>query len=73
MKSSFFLWRHGEADARFEGVGLVAELGVGENEPRLDAQHVERLEAQRREPVRPPASHTASNTARASFGWQKIS
>ena len=31
-----------KADARLEGVGLVAKLRAREHEPGLDAQHIER-------------------------------
>ena len=37
----------GEADARLEGIDLVGELIAGEDEPRLDPQHIQGLEAQR--------------------------
>ena len=48
-----------EADARLERVDLVVELVAGEDQPGLDADHVERLEPERLEPVRlrrPPRS-----------------
>ena len=38
---------HGEADARLEGVGLVGELGAGEDEAGLDPEQVECLEPHR--------------------------
>ena len=41
-----------EADAGLEGVDLVVELVAREDQPGLDAQHVQRVEAQRREPAR---------------------
>ena len=41
-----------EADAGLERVDLVVELVAGEDQACLDADHVERLEAQRREAVR---------------------
>ena len=53
MKSSFF-----DASGTvkpmpgLERIGLVAELVAGEGEPRLDAQHVERLQPKRHQPVR---------------------
>ncbi len=40
-----------EADAGLEGIRLVGELMVEEDQARLDAQHVERLEPQRRDAV----------------------
>ena len=45
-----------EADARLERVDLVVELVAGEDQPRLDAQDVERLEPERCQAVllRPP-------------------
>ena len=46
------LERHGKADAGLERVGLVAELVIGEDQPRFDAQHVERLQAERDEAMR---------------------
>ena len=39
--------RHRKADAGFERVRLVRELVVREDQPRLDAQHVERFQSQR--------------------------
>src|SRR5262249_15801050 len=44
------LERHGEADAGLEGIGLIAELSTGEDEPRLDPEHVQRLQPQGHEP-----------------------
>ncbi len=44
--------RHREADAGLERVDLVVELVAREDQPGLDAQHVERLEPERLEPVR---------------------
>ena len=41
-----------EADARLERVDLVVELVAGEDQPRLDPQHVERVEPERLEAVR---------------------
>src|SRR5262245_4678627 len=43
---------YGEADPGLERVGLVAEFVTGEDEARLDAQHVERVEPERPQPVR---------------------
>ena len=42
----------GEADPRLERVDLVVELVAGEDQPGLDPDHVERLEPERRQPVR---------------------
>src|SRR5438105_13599106 len=39
--------RHGEADTGLERIDLVIELRAREDEPRLDTQHVERLEPER--------------------------
>src|SRR5262245_54240378 len=44
--------RYGEADPGLERVGLVAEFATGEGEARLDAQHVERVQPKRPQPVR---------------------
>src|SRR5262245_9591863 len=44
--------RYGEADPGLERVGLVAEFVPGEDEARLDAQHVERVEPKRPQPLR---------------------
>ena len=44
--------RDGEPDPRLERVDLVVELVAREDEPRLDPEHVERIEPQRREAVR---------------------
>ena len=44
--------RHGEADAGLERIGRIGEFVIGEDQPRLDAHHVERLEAHRREAER---------------------
>ena len=64
----------GEADSRLEGVDLVVELVAGEDQARLDAQDVERLEAERREAVlSAPASQIASHTAGPSDGWHHTS
>ena len=63
----------GEADPGLEGIDLVVELVPGEDEPRLDAQHVERLEAERRQPCSSPASQIASQTAGPSPGWHQTS
>src|SRR3954447_15063839 len=49
--------REGEADAGLERVDLVVELVAGEDQPRLDAEHVERVEAERHEPVRRARLH----------------
>ena len=46
------LERDREADPRLVGVDLVVELVAGEDEPRLDAHDVERVEAERREAER---------------------
>src|SRR5215213_7445836 len=46
------LERDREPDARLERVDLVVELVAGEDEPALDAHDVERLEPERRDPVR---------------------
>ena len=46
------LERDGEADAGLKGIDLVVELIVGEDQARLDAQHVEGFEAERRKPMR---------------------
>ena len=46
------LERDGEADAGLERIDLVVELVVGEDQAGLDAQHVERLEAERRQAAR---------------------
>src|SRR5690625_837337 len=40
---------HGKADARLEWVGLVAEFIAGEDQTRLDANHVQRGQAEGRE------------------------
>src|SRR5438128_8033311 len=45
--------RDGEADAGLERIDLVVELRAGEDEPRLDSEHVERLEPERRHVPRP--------------------
>jgi hypothetical protein len=39
--------RHREPDTRLEGVGLVGEVEPAEHQTRLDAQHVEGVEAER--------------------------
>ena len=67
------LERHGETDARLEGIGLVRELGAREDQPGLDPQHVESLQAQRRDAVGLPACQIASQTATASLGWHQTS
>ena len=41
-----------EPDPRLERVDLLVELVAGEDQPRLDPNHVERVQAERREPVR---------------------
>ena len=46
------LQRHGEADASLERIGLVGEFIAGEDQPGLDAHHVERRHAHRLQPVR---------------------
>ena len=46
-----------EADARLERVDLVVELVAREHEARLDPQHVERLQPERRQPVRLARRH----------------
>src|SRR3954453_6212574 len=48
---------HREADAGLERVDLVVELVAGEDEARLDAQHVERVEPERHDPVRRAGLH----------------
>ena len=45
--------RHREADPGLERIRLVVELVAGEDEARLDPQHVERLQPERHEPRRP--------------------
>ncbi len=63
-----------EADAGLERVDLVVELVAREDQPRLDPQHVERVEPERLSgPCGAPAAMTASHTASPSSGWQKIS
>ena len=49
--------RDREADPGLEGVDLVVELVAGEDQARLDPQHVERVEAERRDPVRRTRLH----------------
>src|SRR5213078_1178339 len=44
-----FRLRHREANAGLERVDLVVELRTREHEPRLDPEHVERLEPERRD------------------------
>ena len=46
------LQRHGEADAGLERIGLVGKFRAGEDQPRLDAHHVERRHAHRLQAVR---------------------
>src|SRR5262245_61845560 len=41
-----------EADSRLERVDLVVELVTGEDQTGLDAEHVERLQPEWRQPVR---------------------
>ena len=68
------LERHREADSGLEGIGLIVELVAGKDQARLDPQHVERLQAERAEPVRlacQPRPHPTPPRNR--FGWQKIS
>ena len=43
--------RHGKADAGLERIGLVREIIVGKDQPRLDAHHVERFEPHRLQPM----------------------
>ena len=63
-----------EADARLERVDLVVELVAGEDQPRLDAQDVERLEAERRQAVvGARLDQIASQTAGPSEGWHQTS
>ena len=72
--SSLRLERHGEADAGLEGIDLVVELVAGEDQPGLDPQHVERVEARAaadRAAARPPI--TASQTAARPPGGPRIS
>ena len=49
--------RDREADPGLERVDLVVELVAGEDQPRLDPHHVERVEAERLEPVRRAGRH----------------
>ena len=65
--------RHRESDPGLERVDLVVELVAGEDQARFDPDHVERLQPERVSPCGSPASWTASQSAGASFGWQKSS
>ena len=65
--------RHGEADSGLERVGLVAEFVTGEDETRLDAQHVEGLKTEWLQPMRLPRLPDRVEHRSASLGWQKIS
>jgi hypothetical protein len=43
---------HGETDAGFERIGLIAKFVTGEDETRLDTHHVQRLQAERHQSMR---------------------
>src|SRR5690242_5233827 len=45
------LQRDGKADSCLEGIDLVIELIPGKDQARLDAEHVQRVEAQRGQPM----------------------
>src|SRR5215470_1023340 len=45
------LQRDGKANSRLEGIDLVAELIPGEDQARLDSEHVQRVQAQRGQPM----------------------
>ena len=64
---------HGESDPGLERVDLVVELVAGEDQSRLDAQDVERLEPERLDAERLAGAQMASHTASASDGWQNTS
>ena len=48
---------HGEADAGLERVDLVVELVAGEDQARLDAEHVKRVEPERDQALRRARRH----------------
>ena len=57
--------RDRKTDARFKRVGLVAKLSAGKNQPRLNPQHIQRRQPQRRQPMRlARLPHRAKNVFR---------
>ena len=62
-----------EPDARLERVDLIVELVAGEDQPRLDAEDVERLEPERRQAVLLAGRPDRVPHRRAVGGWHQTS